>query len=163
MDQLEQRLQVRLAGEPDVPALRLLVNAAYRQLADLGLNFTGTYQDEQVTRERMQGREVHLAFREQELVGTVSLHVKPLGSRQVLYINQFAVSPEHQRQGIGNFLLGLAERRAMELGVGALQLDTAAPAEHLVMMYRKVGFQIVQEVQWDGKTYSSYIMEKQLV
>ena len=74
MDQLDLRLQVRLAGELDVPALRLLVNAAYRQLADMGLNFTGTYQDEQVTRERMQGREVYLVFREQELVGSSFTH-----------------------------------------------------------------------------------------
>lgn len=162
MDQLDLRLQVRLAGESDVPALRLLVNAAYRQLADMGLNFTGTYQDEQVTRERMQGREVYLVFWEQELVGTVSVHVKLLESRQLLYINQFAVSPLHQRQGIGSFLLRLAEQRASELGQEALQLDTAAPAEHLVTMYAKAGYQIIEEVHWPGKTYNSYIMEKQL-
>ncbi len=154
--------QVRLAGEADVPALRLLVNAAYRQLADMGLNFTGTYQDEQVTRRRMEGREVYLFCIEQELVGTISLHIEQQSERQVLYITQFAVAPTQQRQGIGARLLQLAERRAEELGLAALQLDTAAPAVHLVGMYRKAGYQVIREVQWEGKTYKSYIMEKQL-
>lgn len=159
---MELDLQVRLAGEADVPALRLLVNAAYRQLADMGLNFTGTYQDEQVTRSRMQGRDVYLVCNEQELVGTISLHIEQRPEQQVLYITQFAVAPTHQRQGVGARLLQLAERRAEELGLAALQLDTAAPAVHLVEMYRKAGYQVVREVQWEGKTYKSYIMEKQL-
>lgn len=154
---------VQLATEADVPALRLLVNAAYRQLADMGLNFTGTYQDERVTRERMQGREVYLICIEHELVGTISLHSEQQAERQVLYITQFAVAPTHQRQGIGAHLLQLAERRAKELGLAALQLDTAAPATHLVAMYRKAGYQVIREVQWEGKTYKSYIMEKQLI
>ena len=145
MEKIEPNFQVRLASEADVPALRLLVNAAYRQLADMGLNFTGTYQDEQVTRRRMQGREVHLVCSGQELVGTISLHSEQHEDRQVLYITQFAVAPTHQRQGIGARLLQLAERRAEELGLAALQLDTAAPAVHLVEMYRKAGYARVGE------------------
>lgn len=153
-------LQVGLASEADVPALRLLVNAAYRQLADMGLNFTGTYQDEQVTRQRMQGRDVYLIWRERELVGTISLHIKQLEQEQALYVSQFAVSPVHQRQGIGGLLLQLADNRALELGLHAVQLDTAVPALHLVAMYSKAGYKVIEEVHWEDKTYNSYIMEK---
>lgn len=160
---LENRLRVRLAGEADVPALRVFVNAAYRQLAALGLNYTGTYQDEQVTRERMQDKEVYLAFLDHELVGTISLHVEQQRQGWVLYISQVAVDPARQRQGIGNFLLQLAEQRAIELGTLAIQLDTAIPATHLVNMYTKAGFQVIEEVYWRGKTYRSYIMQKLIV
>ena len=55
-------IQFRLATDADVPALRILVNSAYQQLADLGLNFTGTYQNEDITRERMVNNDVYLAY-----------------------------------------------------------------------------------------------------
>lgn len=160
---LQSRFRVRLADEADVPALRVLVNAAYRQLADLGLNYTGTYQDEQVTRERMQDKEVYLTFLDNQLVGTISLRVEQKGQGWVLYISQVAVDPARQRQGIGRFLLQLAEQRAVELDIFALQLDTAIPATHLVNMYTKAGFRVIEEVHWEGKTYSSYIMQKLIV
>lgn len=155
--------QVRLAEESDVPALRCLVNAAYRQLADMGLNYTGTYQDEAITRRRMVGREVVVVCGQQQLLGTISLEVRQLPEWDVLYISQFAVSPVHQRQGIGQGLLALAEQRASELGLAALRLDTAVPATHLVALYQRCGYQVIEEVHWPDKTYNSYILEKRLV
>jgi ribosomal protein S18 acetylase RimI-like enzyme len=151
---------VRLATDADVPALRRLVNAAYRELADLGLNFTGTYQDEAITRQRMRDAEVFLLYRDGELVASLSVTVK--GDEPHLYINQLAVRPDRKRQGLGRYLLDLAEARAHVSGVSLLRLDTAIPATHLVEMYRQRGFRVIGEVQWEGKTYRSYVMEKTL-
>lgn len=162
-DDWGQRLSLRMANEGDIPQLRLLVNEAYRELAEMGLNFTGTYQDEAETRARMQGREVVLAHLDRVLVGTISLEVQQDHDRPpVLYIGQFAVAPALKRRGIGRFLLNHAEQRARELGITRLQLDTAIPAQHLVRLYQGLGYQIVDQVQWEGKTYRTYIMEKQL-
>lgn len=157
---LEDKIRIRLADEADVPVLRVLVNEAYRQLADLGLNYTGTYQDEQITRNRMQDKEVYLAFLDNQPVGTISLRVEQKKQGRVLYISQVAVDPARQRQGIGKLLLQLAKQRAIELGISTLQLDTAIPATHLVNMYTKAGFQVIEEVHWRDKTYNSYIMQK---
>jgi hypothetical protein len=44
---------VRPVKDSDIPAIRLLVNSAYKELSDMGLNYTGTYQDEEVTRNRI--------------------------------------------------------------------------------------------------------------
>lgn len=156
-------IQFRLATDADVPALRILVNSAYQQLADLGLNFTGTYQNEDITRERMVNNDVYLAYAHDELVGTISLEVKTnKGDLPVLYLTQLAVAPKFKRQGLGRILLGLAEEKAREKGICRLQLDTAAPATHLVQLYLSQGFEIIEEIQWGGKTYRSYIMEKYL-
>lgn len=156
-------LSVRLAGEGDVGALRVLVNEAYRELAEMGLNFTGTYQDEELTRLRMRGKEVYLAYLGDELVGTVSLEVgRPPGEAPYLYVNQLAVAPPHKRRGIGRFLMGLAEQRAREQGVSRLRLDTAIPARHLVEFYQALGYRVVDEVRREGKTYRSYVMEKRI-
>jgi hypothetical protein len=94
---------VRLAAVADVPALRRLVNAAYQELAELGLNFTGTYQDDEVTRERMREAEVLLLHRDDDLVASISLAIRPVGdgSDQCLYVNQLAVRPDRKRRGLG--------------------------------------------------------------
>lgn len=57
-----------------------------------------------------------------------------------------------------NFKLGLAASENFE----GLQLDTAKPALHLVNWYLKRGYKVVGEIHWDGKTYDSYIFEKDL-
>jgi ribosomal protein S18 acetylase RimI-like enzyme len=154
---------LRSATDADVPALRRLVNAAYRELADRGLNFTGTYQDEATTRERLRDAEVFLLCDGDELRASICLRVLPAdGERLCLYINQLAVHPEHKRRGLGTQLLDLAEARATERGLDTLRLDTAIPAAHLVSLYAARGYVVVDEVQWEGKTYRSYVMEKRL-
>ena len=153
---------VRLAADADVPALRSLINAAYLELAERGLNFTGSYQDEELTRQRIQGAEVYLVERGGELLASVSLSIKPVEGQTdpCLYVNQLAVAPAHKRRGLGSFLLDLAERRAEHSGLRRLRLCTAVPAFHLVGLYRRLGYAVVEEIQIEGKTYRSYIMEK---
>lgn len=156
-------LRFAIADDTHVAPLRRLVNAAYRGLAEMGLNFTGTYQDDALTRERMQGKEVHLLYLAEELVGTVSLEdtVDDHGER-VLYLGQLAVLPAFQSLGLGRVLMRLADNSAQEKGIRRIQLDTAVPALHLVRFYQSEGYVIVETVQWEGKTYQSHIMEKVL-
>lgn len=154
----------RLATDVDVPALRKLVNAAYQELADMGLNFTGTYQDDAITRRRMQDAEVHMLFLETELIASINVSIKEIenSSDKCLFINQLAVRPDQKRRGIGSYLLDLAEDRARRLELSRLRLDTAIPATHLVKWYERRGYATIEEVQWQGKSYRSYIMEKRL-
>jgi ribosomal protein S18 acetylase RimI-like enzyme len=153
---------IRTAQESDIPQLRRLVNAAYQELADLGLNFTGTYQDDEITRERMKDAEVYLLHRGGELIASMNVSLQEADGQICLYINQLAVRPEYKRQGLGSYLLDLAEQRAEAAGIERLRLDTAILALHLLGIYRRRGFVEVEEVQWEGKTYRSIIMEKRL-
>jgi uncharacterized protein len=156
--------EIRLAKSKDVQAIRQLVNSAYSELAEMGLNFTGTYQDEQITIDRMRNAEVYLLHRGGELVASMNLSIKERDDHhdRCVYIHQLAVRPDCKRQGIGSILIKLAENRALCAGIEKLCLDTAVPAKHLVSMYLHRGFVPIKEVQWDGKTYRSYIMEKRI-
>lgn len=154
---------LRRARDADVAEIRLLVNAAYQRLGDMGLNFTGVYQDEAMTRERMANGEVYLLELAGKLVGTVRLARKsPPEEPPHLYVNQLAVDPAHQRRGLGGQLMDLAEERAKELGVDRVRLDTAIPAAHLLRWYGARGYVKIGEAQWRGKTYRSVILEKKL-
>lgn len=155
---------LRLAADTDVPAIRQLVNKAYAELAAMGLNYTGTYQDEETTRDRMRDADVFLVHEDGVLVASINLRVDTDQSdgTKALYINQLAVHPSKRGLGLGSRLLDRAEARARELGLGRLRLDTAVPATHLVALYERRGYRKIHEVQWDGKTYRSLIMEKRL-
>ncbi len=155
---------MRLATPDDAAELTKLVNEAYRELADLGLNFTGTYQDKKITLERMLDAEVYLLYRDRDLIASISISIQQDGESALrcLYVHQLAVHPDHKRKGIGTYLLELAERRAHHDAIARIQLDTAIPALHLVKLYESLGYKPIKQVQWEGKTYQSYVMEKTL-
>lgn len=155
---------IRRAESYEASALCQLIYAAYKDLAKAELNFTGSYQDQLQTRQRMATGDVYVLEQDEQLLGTVTLAVVPVtdGRGDCLYINQLAVRPNQRGKGFGSLLLDLAERRARGLGLHRLRLDTAVSATHLVNLYRGRGFEAIDVVQWEGKTFPSYIMEKWL-
>lgn len=154
---------LRLAEEADIPQLRLLLNNSYKELADMGLNYTATYQDEQTTRERMQQGKAFVLEQENKIIATILYYVgNHFTQKRSAYIGQFAVTPELKKSGLGTILMDHCEKLAAIEKFEAVQLDTAIPAEHLVNWYQKRGYQVVGRMRWDAKTYESYILEKPL-
>ncbi len=155
-------MKVRTATDDDVPALTRLINAAYRVLGDMSLNFTGVTQDEATTRERMKSCDVFVIEDDGRLIGTVKARVRAAGGLQYLELTQLAVDPVRQRGGIGSQLVDLVERRAQELGIERVRLDTAIPARDLVQWYERRGYVEIGQIQRGGKNYRSVILEKRL-
>ncbi|HSL93777.1 MAG TPA: GNAT family N-acetyltransferase [Bacillota bacterium] len=153
-------LSIRQATETDVPALRRLVNAAYRELQDMGMNYTGATQDERITRNRMEGALTIVALMGDTPVATITLEERT--DPPSLYLNQLAVAPEHRGLGLARLMFGWAEVEARSRSLPCLMLDTATRAAHLVGIYTKYGFAVIERVQWSGKNYESYIMRKEL-
>lgn len=152
---------LRTADNQDVPALRMLVNNSYKELSDLGLNYTATYQDEEKTLERISKGTAYILEKNFEIIATVLLKSENhFTGKRTAYISQFAVKSELKKSGLGTYLMGFCEQKAYADGYEGVQLDTAIPAKHLVTWYLKLGYQIVGETQWEGKTYRSYIFEK---
>lgn len=141
--------------------IRLLVNSAYQELADMGLNYTATYQDIAATIERMKTGTTFILKKQTQIVATILFSKKNyFTNKNTAYVGQFAVLPELKRQGLGTYLMDHCEQLAQQQGFDGLQLDTAIPATHLVKMYEKRGYSIVGQTHWEGKTYRSYIFEK---
>lgn len=158
---IRNRLTLTEAQEHHVPRIRLLVNAAYKELSDMGLNYTATYQDEEKTRERMREGKTFILLEGSEIVATILYFQKNyFTDRKTAYVGQFGVAPQYKRMGLGSLLMDHCENLAREEDYEAIQLDTAIPATHLVNWYTKRGYRIVGSLHWDGKTYDSYIFEK---
>lgn len=147
----------------DVPQIRRLVNAAYKELSDMGLNYTGTYQDEAQTANRMKSGVTILAWDGPDLIGTVQVReYNCTNAKRAAYVSQFAVRPDRKRQGLGSRLMDFVEDLAKREKFQCLQLDTAKPATHLVSFYERRGYRIISQTRYEGKTYESWIFEKDI-
>ncbi len=156
-----EQIILRLSQDRDVPAIRKLVNDAYKELSDKGWNYTATYQDEDMTRERIAKGRAFVLECQSEIIATILFFEENhFTNRKTAYIGQFAVKPSLKKSGLGTWLMDYCENLAKSEGFEGLQLDTAKPAEHLVQWYLSRGFKIVGELRWDGKTYESFIFEK---
>jgi len=158
-----QTYTLRSAVKEDAPALRKLLNTAYKELADLGLNYTATYQDEAETRKQIENYRVFVLFAEDELIATINAREENwFTNRKSLYVGKFAVQPHLKGKGLGALLMKFIEDTAKTENYESVQLDTAKPAEHLVNLYQRAGYKVIGETHFEGKTYDSWIFEKVL-
>ena len=164
-----------LAARDSFEALTALVHQAYAPLAAQGLNFTAATQDSATTRRRAAEGQCYVATRAGELVGTVTVcgpydvesapwttDVPWFRDRDTAHFHQFAVAPGLQGHGLGRRLIQTCEDWARAGGYRRMALDTAEPATQLRALYRRMGYADVGQVQWQGKTYRSVIMQKSL-
>ncbi len=157
------RFSLRWARESDVSVIRRIVNQAYKELADMGLNYTATFQDEDETRTRMAKGRTLVIEEGDVVVGTILMFEEnKISARRSAYLGQFGILPSHKKLGLGSRVMDFMEDLARSEGYECIQLDTAKPAEHLVQLYLKRGYKIVSDTRFEGKTYESWIFEKDL-
>ncbi|MGE0528309.1 MAG: GNAT family N-acetyltransferase [Bdellovibrionales bacterium] len=152
-----------------VPSLTQILHLSYSVLAARGMRYHASYQDADVTLERLLEGESYLAFFNDELVGTITLVTSAPSSvcdwyrrPRVFHFGQFAVHPDYQGRGIGSRMMELVETRAFELGAEELALDTAEHADHLIEMYSNRGYRFIEHVQWEITNYRSVILSRHL-
>jgi GNAT superfamily N-acetyltransferase len=163
-------IHLHSATPNDALALRNLLREAYEIRARQGLNFTATYQDEEMTRDSLlkDDRQTFFASTSgtlgRTLVGTFQLCLDK-GTQPVTGVsfNRFGIHPQYSGHGLGRLLLELAVDIARSRGYLSISLDTAQPATDLVSFYQRHGFKIVGQTWWDGKTYATWMMRRELL
>lgn len=165
------RIVIRDLRESDpIPEITWLLHEAYAPLAAMGLRYTATHQDDDVTRRRLASGWPWVAVLDGEIVATVTLYQNASGSEGcawyrepgVFSFGQFAVRPDLQGQGLGGRLITMLESEAAVRGAGELALDTADGADHLIRWYEKLGFRFIEHVSWGSTNYRSVVLSKTL-
>jgi len=161
----------RFAPE-DAEALTLLLNSAYRDLQDRGLNFTAATQDVSTTRARVNEGACWVIEHEGAVAASLTMSVPPPADVRALtavarkpamgWIGQIAVGPELRGRGVAKVLFDAACVWARASGVTSVGLDTAVPAEHLAAMYARWGFVPIEVIHFEGKAYDSVVMMVEL-
>lgn len=71
---------------------------------------------------------IWLALRENDLVGFVGISIHP--EDRMGEVSIVAVSPEHQRKGIGKALMEFAEQNVRDLGMKMVMVETVGDSGH---------------------------------
>lgn len=156
-----------LEPEDSIEALTALLHRAYAALGAMGLNYTAVDQTPDVTARRIAQGHCFIATWSGSLAGTILVKRTHTQSECAYFTrpgvasaHQFAVEPSLQGHGIGRALLTRAEQWAVAQGLQELALDTAEPAKHLIHLYQRLGYGLVDTVQWHGKVYRSVVLSK---
>jgi len=154
----------------DLARVTRLIHAAYAPHAARGLRYWGTHQSVQDTAKRFAAGHGLVAESCGEYVGTITVRPPQPESVVALYrdphtwsISQFAVEPLLKGKGLGRLLHEAAIAHVRRSGGCTMALDTAAPAEGLIAMYRAWGYELQGEHDWRPHTnYISVLMRLSL-
>ena len=168
---MNDRIIIRpLRGDDAIPPITRLLHDAYAPLAAMGLRYTATHHNDDVTRSRLGRGLSWVAELDGEIVGTVTLYPDTTDSSGcawyqtpgVFSFGQSAVRPDLQGKGFGGELIALLEKEASARGATELALDTAEGALHLIRRYEKLGFRFIGFMDWSSTNYRSVVLSKDL-
>ena len=158
-----------LRPDDSIEELTRLLHRAYADLARMGLNFTAADQAPEITRMRVEHAQCFVAIEGRSLVGTILVnHAVPnalgvrFGKPRIASIHQLAVAPAYRGRGLGSRLLAHAEGWLRNLGFAEVALEAPESAPQVVAFHVRRGYRSVAAVQWNGKTYRSVIISKEL-
>lgn len=164
-----------LAARDSLVTLTALQNRAYAPLAARGLNMTAATQRVEDTRQRNLAGQTFLAVYGGEMVGSITVSTPaevvpgtladclPLFKKpEVSRFFQFAIDPDWCGHSIGPRLIRQAEEWALARGFRAMAVDTPLESGELLDFYRHMGYRVVGEIRYPGKTYVSAVLRKDL-
>lgn len=125
---------IRLAQPADVDAVRDLVRSAYAHyVARIGAEPAPMRAD---YAELIERGDVYVLKRGPQMSGVLVLQHEP----PVMWIENVAVDPRQQHQGLGRRLLGFAEDQARAVGSYELQLYTHELMVENIRLYHRLGY-----------------------
>lgn len=128
--------QITRATPADAFAVRQLVRDAYAKWVPIfGREPVPMLADYDVA---VREHEVDLAHVGGVLAAVLEVILRP----DHLFIENIAVAPGYQGQGLGRYLMAHAEHRARDLGLPNVQLLTGQLMDSNVRLYQRLGFQI---------------------
>jgi ribosomal protein S18 acetylase RimI-like enzyme len=171
------KIEFRLFNSNDsIKEVNTLLLSSYKALADKGMKFAASHEDEHATQKNIEDGECYIGILDGNIVTCAMLRlpdkIEKIGWKAngpawyqgegVTTFGRFAVSPEFQGLKIGSKMMDVIENRARELGFLELSLDTSEHAEHLIKMYKARGYRFIEYHQWGITNYRSVVMSKKL-
>ena len=128
--------EIRPAGPPDVPAVKAVTDAAYEHYIErIGL----------VPQPMRRDHAANVAAGQVYVTGDPVVGLVVVEEREDhLYLDNIAVRPDTQGQGVGGRLLRFVEAHARALGLPEVRLYTNAKMWENQEIYPKFGYEVVE-------------------
>lgn len=97
--------------------------------------------EEEIFEEYKEGSEAYMAVLDGKEAAVMV--IQEMGWNNTLLIHDLYVGSQFQKHGIGRSLIDVAKKRAVELGVRAIVLETQTSNYSAIQFYLKNGFEIV--------------------
>jgi GNAT superfamily N-acetyltransferase len=137
---------IRRAGIEDVPAITLITNAAYTKwIPSIGRKPLPMTVDYGIA---VQSHMIDLCVVDQKIVALIEM----IEEDDHLMIENLALLPQFQGQGLGSKLLHHAEKIALSLGLSMLRLLTNAKFDSNLMFYKRNQFIVDRQEPFMGGT-----------
>ena len=147
-------MTIRLATQDDIAQIVRLVNAAYAKYLDRMEKPPAPMLADYAT--LIASGEVYVLESGAEIAGLLVIEARD----QTLFIENVAVDPAFQRQGLGRRLMAFAEQHARERGLREVRLYTNEVMVENLAFYQRLGFVEVERRVDDG--YHRVFMRKSL-
>lgn len=150
---IEPAMEFRLARTADLPALKHLVESAYRgEAARAGwTNEADLLEGERISAEDLAatvadpGNRVILAESQDALIGTVTITDRGQG---VAYLGMLGVDPARQAGGLGRVLIAESEAVARrDFGARIMEMTVIANRPELIAYYERRGYALTGETR----------------
>lgn len=112
------------------------------------------------------------AFQGNEIIGVIAMDDKQspeytaipwkYNSGQIMVVHRLAVSPDHQGEGIGKYLMDYALETALENGYHSIRLDAYSKNERTLNFYRNRDYEFRGEIYFAYREDPFYCFEKKL-
>jgi ribosomal protein S18 acetylase RimI-like enzyme len=139
-----------------------------------GLDHWSDWYTREIVEDKFRDWDVYLAYRNNQLVGTMSVSEKKVGyylqesiemfaepEAKALYISMLAVKPEFQGQGVASDLLKLAEGISKGKDIEYVRFDCREEYSELVDFYIKRGYEKRGSFS-EGENENYLMMEKKI-
>jgi ribosomal protein S18 acetylase RimI-like enzyme len=144
-------MQIKKATSQDAQAVRRLVREAYAQWIPLigrePMPMKADYE------RAIRDHEIDLLYADGDLVALIEVIVHS----DHLFIENVAVTPHRQGQGLGRYLLSHVEKKARKENLGELRLLTNQAFEANIRLYESVGFHIDRTEAFAGGGITVYM------
>ena len=144
-------MRIRRASSQDAEAVRRLVREAYAQWAPVigrePMPMKADYE------RAVRDNEIDLLYADDDLVGLIEVIV----NSDHLFIENIAVVPHRQGQGLGRHLLSHAEERARKANLRELRLLTNQAFATNIRLYESVGFRVDRTEPFPGGGATVYM------
>lgn len=152
---IDSSLAFRPARPDEAPAIRALVRAAYAKWVPVIGREPRPMQADYETAVREHDFDIALRG------GTMVALIETMLHNDHLWVENIAVAPSAQGQGLGTLLLERCEARARAAGLPELRLLTNGKMDVNIALYRRVGFTLDREEPFGDGTV--VYMSKRLV